>query len=381
MHNRRAFLRRTSLASAVAAIAPAAAAYLTVAANLKAQDSGGTGVGTGTGTTGDGSGTGTGTGTATGGSGTGTTTTGSTGTTGTTTGTGTTGTGTTGTTTTTPAPTDLDEAILNFALQLEYLEGEYYAYAATGAGLTSNGSATFGAGTEGTVTIKANPMVPWSNPLIQQIANEIAVDELTHVNYLRNTLYNTGLTYYAAPNIDLLNSFNMLATAAGIGSTFDPFASDLNWLIGAFIFEDVGVTAYSGGGPLITNPDYLASAAGIQAVEAFHAATIRSVLFNMSQEPNALTTYGIDIVATVTAISNLRNMLSGGTTLADGTTVPGVVTDQSIVFENSAKIAPSDGNGVGFARNTREVLNIVYGGAGLSQGLFFPNGMNGIITS
>ena len=276
--------------------------------------------------------------------------------------------------------TDLDEAVLNFALNLEYVEGEFYAYATTGAGLTSNGAEVYGAGNQGTVTIKANAAVPWTSPLVQQLANEIAADELTHVNFLRGALYEAGLTYYAEPNLDLLNSFNALAQAAGIGSSFDPFASDVNFLIGSFIFEDVGVTAYSGAAALLTSPTYLQAASGILAVEAFHASTARTMLFNMSQEANSTEKYGIDIVEAIALISNTRSALSGGTTTADGTTVTGAVSDQGIILDNSANIIPSDVNGVVLERNTREVLNIVYGAVGVASGGFFPSGMNGIIT-
>ena len=277
--------------------------------------------------------------------------------------------------------TDLDAAVLNFALNLEYLEGQYYCYAATGNDLTTNGAEVYGTGTQGEVIIRPAPQVPWSNPLIQQYANEIAADELTHVNFLRSALYEAGLPYYAQPTLDLYNSFNTLAAAAGIGSSFDPFASDANFLLGAFIFEDVGVTAYHGAAPLITSPDYLLAAAGILAVEAYHAGILRTTLFAMSQQANSAAIYGIDIVAAVTAITNLRNKLSGGSSDASGNAITGTQTDQSIVVNNSANLTPTDANSLAFARNTREVLNIVYGAVGASKGLFFPNGMSGLITS
>lgn len=246
--------------------------------------------------------------------------------------------------------TRTDADYLNFALNLEYLEAEFYLRAATGSGLGSSDTGNSTSKTTG------GSQVPGMSSLQTQYVNEIAQNELDHVRFLRNAL---GSSAVAAPAIDLTNSFNALASAAGLGSSFNPFASYSNFLIGAFIFEDVGVTAYHGAAKLLTSKSNLTAAAEIHAVEAYHAASIRSQIVMA----------GATAISTANAVEGVRSTLGGGneTTLS------------------ATGIVPADStNSIGFERTTDQVLHIVYGtggGAGVKSGTFFPSGLNGNISA
>src|SRR5918995_6429531 len=173
------------------------------------------------------------------------------------------------------APSDLkDEDIFQFALNLEYMEAEYYLRATTGKGIDAADVGSDAGGVNG------GRKVSFQNKAISEFAEELAENELAHVRFYRKTLGNQAV---ARPTIDFEAGFKAVGQALGMPE-FDPFANDMNFLLGGMLFEDVGVTAYAGAAPLLKSKEFVEAAAAILAVEAYHMGMARSQLYEMGDK-------------------------------------------------------------------------------------------------
>lgn len=269
------------------------------------------------------------------------------------------------------AQTATDKAVLNFALNLEYLEANFYSCIAYGKPI---GSSLWGMKGVAPTGCRKGKL---SNRAFQY-AIEVAQDEIAHVRLLRAVL---GADAVDQPAMDLGASFIAAANAAAslaLGSSvtldppFDPSANDLFFYHGSFIFEDVGATAYSGAAHLLETPAILTAAAQILSVESYHAGAVRLLLAQKAEEvafkqPRLKTRQVVD------AISALRDAVDGADDDDQGVT-------KSIKHGYTYNVVPADSNGLIYTRNTSQVLRIVYLG-GASSGGFFPNGLNGAITT
>ena len=227
------------------------------------------------------------------------------------------------------AITDAD--ILNFALNLEYLEAEFYTAATQGKSIDQVGLGITGSGTQGDVT--GGKQVTFSDNATSDIANQIAADERAHVTLIRGALTAAGATQVSRPAIKL--------DALGIG-----FANQTEFLTLARAFEDVGVTAYAGAAPLITDKMILGVSARIAEVESEHAAGVRQLVARLGVPTQQLD--GVDVLPP----------------------------------PSGTKYFSVDDNGLTQVRTPGQVLFLVYGNAAnATKGGFFPNGVNGSINT
>jgi len=183
-----------------------------------------------------------------------------------------------------PGPLD----VLNFALNLEYLEATFYAYITTGADIPlSTGITT---ATSGPVTNPPAKLVFTGTYAAQitDLLNEIYYDELNHVIALRS----------------ILGSVAVNRPAINLGAATTTAVTAFNALAVARLLEDVGVTAYAGAAIALSGTN-LTYAAQILAVEAFHAGALRLVSIQNPTIAAYLATGITTFVGTATAASNV----------------------------------------------------------------------------
>ncbi len=128
-----------------------------------------------------------------------------------------------------------DVGILNYAYALEQLEAAFY------------------------IQVIATPYADMSADE-KALLTDIRDHEIAHREFFKAALAGGAITALEVDfsSIDFTKRESVLATAKA--------------------FEDLGVSAYNGAGPLITSKDYLTLAGKIVSVEARHAAFIRDLI-------------------------------------------------------------------------------------------------------
>jgi len=246
-------------------------------------------------------------------------------------------------------PGSSEASVLNFALNLEYLEATVYSYLTTGADLPATLTMGSGAVTGAPAALAVTTAIPQQSI---DLLKEICFDEINHVVFLQNIL---GSTAIARPAINL-------AAFGAITAT--------NALAVGRLMEDIGVTAYAGAvtGLTTSNATY---AAQILATESFHSGALRLLSIQGAVTP-VLAADGLDVAPDDLGTPALED---GGPTASGG------------FFSTYGASGKGTVAGYAVARNTSQVLALLYGSAtalaasGATSGGFFPSGVNGTINT
>lgn len=266
-----------------------------------------------------------------------------------------------------------DSDYFQLALNLEYLEAEFYCYSAYGYGvehfqpargqnLTGGGPPSYG-GKVANLSAK-----------ILSVAKQLCLQEIGHIRIIREYLSNHVIS---RPLINIGDSWVTLFKAAynyEVNVNFDPYSGDVAWLLASYVLPYVGLTGYVGTNPNLYFMESKKLLAGVLGVEGSQDCLLRTLLYTMEDQ----TLYNFSVVDVTVHISALRNKLDrSGMVDDEGLVVPAELGAENMIMDN---IISANNDSLSYARNPWEVLAVVYGSGNASiVGGFWPKGANGHI--
>ncbi|KAG4990385.1 hypothetical protein JHK87_023842 [Glycine soja] len=268
------------------------------------------------------------------------------------------------------AAPESDVDLLEFPLNLEYLEAEFFLFGSLGYGLdvvapnlTEGGPPPIGA------------RLARLDSLVRDIILQFGFQEVGHLRAIKSTVRG-----FPRPLLDLSTaSFAKVMNSAfgrPLVPPFDPYANSINYLLASYVIPYVGLTGYVGANPLLQNATSKRLVAGLLGVESGQDAVIRTLLYEyrtLSVQP-----YNVTVAEFTNRISMLRNNLGGSGLKDEGLVVP---REQGAEGRVTGNILVGDKDSLSYPRTPREILRIIYGGGDEHvPGGFYPKGASGRIA-
>ncbi|URD79517.1 desiccation-related protein [Musa troglodytarum] len=253
-------------------------------------------------------------------------------------------------------PTDID--LLQFALNLEHMEADWFLYGALGYGLDAVAPELVMGGPPPIGATKAN-----LDNVTSAIMAEFGYQEVGHLRAIKSTVGG-----FPRPVIDLSGKHfaKIFDDAFGfhLDPPFDPYLNSVNYLLASYVIPYVGLVGYVGANPNIN-------------VESGQDAVIRTLLYERANE--VVQPYKNLTVAEFTAkVSELRNKLASCGVKDEGLLVP---VSWGAENKTNSNVLSANVNSVAYKRTPAEILRIVYGtGDEGTPGGFLPKGGDGAIA-
>ncbi|KAL6503324.1 hypothetical protein OROGR_025247 [Orobanche gracilis] len=292
------------------------------------------------------------------------------------------------------ATADVD--LLEFQLNLEYLEAKFFSWGALGSGLDTLAPNLAMGGRPPIGATKAK-----LSAVIKDIITQFAFQEFGHLRAIQKTVPGFPrplLNLSAATFATIMDN----AFEKPPAPPFDPHADDINYLIASYVIPYVGLTGYLGANPKLQSrtvkkirkiryPSELSAfipdkdmdmdistslVAGLLGVESGQDAVLRALLYERAF--TKVFPYDITVAEFTNKISRLRNEL-GKKGLKD----EGLIVEPALGAEGkiSGNVLAADQFSLSYDRTPEEILRIVYGtGREDTPGGFYPGGDDGKIA-
>jgi hypothetical protein len=263
---------------------------------------------------------------------------------------------------------DLD--LLEFPLNLEYLEAEFFLWGSLGYGLDKVAPNLTMGGPPPVGARRAN-----LDHFTRDVIRQFAFQEVGHLRAIKNTVKG-----FPRPLLNLsAASFATImdhAFGKSLKPPFDPYASSLNFLIASYVVPYVGLTGYVGANSKLQGAVSKRLVAGLLGVESGQDAAIRALLYERAS--SKVPPYGINVATFTNRISELRNKLGRAGLKDEGLIVRSAIGAEGKSFGN---VLAGDQYSVAYDRTPEEILRIVYGsGDERVPGGFYPKGGDGRIA-
>ncbi|XP_022758022.1 desiccation-related protein PCC13-62-like [Durio zibethinus] len=259
---------------------------------------------------------------------------------------------------------------VQFALNLEFFEAEFFLFGALGKGV-DDFEPSFAQGGPPPVGARIANL----DPTIRSIIEEFGYQEIGH---LRSIIRTVGGIPRPLLNLTVqaFTEVVNLATNTTLSPPFDPYANSLNFLLASYVIPYVGLVGYVGTIPNLVSSNNRALVASLLGVEAGQDAVIRALLYQRANE--IVIPYGLTVANFTNHISELRNRLA-----MCGVKDEGLIVPLQLGAENrtTSNILSADANSLSYSRTPTEILRILYGSGNESRpGGFLPNGGSGRIA-
>ncbi|KAI5659090.1 hypothetical protein M9H77_27883 [Catharanthus roseus] len=266
--------------------------------------------------------------------------------------------------------TKKDIDLLQFPVNLEFLEAEWFLWGGLGHGLDVALPELTGGGPPPIGVKKAN-----LDPLVTKIVVEFAYQEVGHLRALKDTV---GL--FPRPQLDLSASNFATVINLALNKTleppFDPYSSSLAYMLASYAVPYVGLVGYVGTNPHLKGYKSKRLLAGLLGVESGQDAVIRTYLYERAEQ--VVEPYNVTVAEITTGISLLRNKLAGCGNKDEGVMVP---LELGAENKTTSNVLSANAYSISYDRTQAEILRIIYGtGKEDVPGLFYPKGGNGKIA-